>query len=528
MKIYSLMLSFFILLTLLNCSTFKPKKTQFERFDQYDNQALKSEAYKMEIERAISEFQRKAFKENKDIAELMEKTINMLSRGIMVEQVNIDKIQNTMNVLRKNQVGKVAILQTDNTIEEIFRMADEDFNRAAAYQQEGKLWEAAFIFAQITSMYPVSYTKLDDSYMRLGQIYYQLNLFYSAKEAFTNLLNEIPLSEYFEPGYLMLIRTNYQINRYEDNLREIERFYQRFPSSDSTHLVRYYEGLCSFDLRDFENAKSILSSIPESSPLYFLAYYFTGLSFYQMNDPLAAFYLTQIPRKTSSGQTISDSLYCKALLTAAQIYYDLDSISQAEKTLDAIPNTSYYKDEIAFSRGEILLKLRKFDAAIATFQSVVDEHPHSPYKFQAYNKLLYTYKETNQLTKSDEVYKTLSGMLTSHKYHGKRYDEVLVKLDNRDQELLLLNSRLSLVDLLSYDRFKFLHLADYYNNKYKDASFLNQYIVPTSNQISAINQKIETFTKEKEELEEYLTILTNWEQIEYQNAIINYNKLLQK
>lgn len=523
-----MLLSFLILIALLNCSTFKPKKVQFERFDQYDDQTLKSEAYKMEIERAISEFQRKAFRENKDIAELMEKTINMLSRGIMTEQVNIDKIQTTMNVLRKNQVGKVAILNTENTIEEIFRMADEDYAQATSYLKEGKLWEAAFVFAQITSMYPVSYTKLDDSFFLLGQIYSQLKLFYSAKEAYSSLIKEIPLSEYFEAGYLMLIRTNYQLYRYEDNLKEIESFYTRFPKSDSTDLVRYYEGLCYFDLRDFERAKQVFSLIPDTSELYFLAYYFTGLSFYQLNDPLSAFYLTQIPSKTRGGKTISDSLKCKAILTASQIYFDQDSLDQAEKTLNSIPNSTYFPDEILFTKGEILLKLKKYEAALSTYQALIDQYPNSSYKFQAYNKLLYTYKETNQLSKSDGIYQTLSQMLSTHKYYGKRYDEIMVRLDNRDQELLVLNSQLSLIDILSYDRFKFLHMADYYNNKYKSQTYLNEYISPTSTKISTINGKIEGFSQEKKDLEEYLAILTNWEQIEYQNAVINYNKLLQK
>ncbi len=500
----------------------------FQKIDQYDSKQLESEAYKLELERAIAGFQRQAFNENKDIAEIMEKTINLLSKGILMEQTNIVKIQKTIELLGRNKVGKIAILDESKNIEEIYAMADQDYERIQSSVASGQLWDAAFLLSQFTTMYPITYKKLDAAFFQLAGIYSQLGLPSASREVLVNLIREIPLSDHFVDAYYLLFRVNYQLKQYQDNIALAREFYGKYPAADSLDLVRYYEGLSFFDLGDYRRTREIMDAIPQGSSFYSLAWYFSGLSMYLQKEPLAAYKLLGIRNLNFAGSE-GDSLKTKALLTAVQIYADQDSLDNAVGLINVLKDSAFYaRDEILFTAGEVLSRKKDLAGAQLILEELIRDFPQSNYQFLAQSKLMWIYKETNQLTQAQSMYDNLISQLKGNQYYGKSYTEIMARIDNRDQEILVLNGQLSIMDVLAYERFKFLHLVDYYNDKYRQEDYLSKYIEPTTTRFTELNGRLALFIEEKKNLESYLAMLSAWEQIEYQNAVIAYEKLLEK
>jgi len=509
----------------LSCSYFQSNNTEKDFFS-LSSKELESEVYNIELEKMISQFNQKTFNENKDIAEIMEKSINMLSKGIMLEKINIEKINNTVRLIEKNKIGKVAVLDADKNIEEIYEAADNDFILAKKAYDDGDYWKAAFLFGQITSIYPVTYTKLDDAYYYSALSYFHEELFYSAKEALNTLILEIPLSDFFEKAYLLLFRTNYYLKKYEDNIFSADEFKEKFPDSDSLNLAHYYKGLSYMELSRFEQAMDNFRLVDTTGSVYYYSRYMSGLCKYLSNDSIAAFYLKNLGFIENELNPIPDDLREKILLTSAQNYFEIDSLEKASEILDSVENLSdFYRDELLYTHGEVFFQMGELDSASVYFLKVTEEFETSKFIFESYYKLISIAKEQLRFEDANDYYVKLKKIIEENQYYGKTRSEILMNINSRDQEILLTKNKNSILDILTFDKFKYLHYTDYYNDKYKSDDYLEEYTKVLKEQFIKNIENIRYFYSEIDLMNQYLNMLASLEKVEYQNAMIAYDKI---
>ncbi len=513
------------------CKTFDISKKQKPEYLKFSAKDLESQAYNIELQHLISEFNKKIFQENKDIAELMEKTINTLNRSILLEKLNIEKIENIIAILSQNRIGQISLLSQSKKIEEIYKMADEDFIRAMNAFNDKQYWKSSFLFAQMSSLYPVTYPKLDDSYFYMALSFYNINFLNSSYFSGEYLIDNIPLSDFFEKAYLLLIRASYRLTKYESTLRFAAEFKEKFPQSDSLDIATYYQGLSSYYLLDMENAKKFFDSIEKMSDLYFLSKYYYGLTMYKNEEKLAAHYLNSIPDTVHYNdkkvRKIEKNLFFKIKLTAAQIYIEMDSINNAIGILNNLDISDYHKTEYYFTLGEAYLRNKDFDRAIEVFEKNIDEKTDL-YVANSIYKLIYIAREIKDYNLADKYFKKLMEIIENTEYTDLKVHELLVKIDNREQEKVILQNKIAILDILTFSQFKFLHYNDYYGSKFEDDDFLNVYIGESKSKFKEYSKKIKVFSEEIEKMRYALDLLKIKEKVEYQNALIAYKKVINK
>lgn len=281
----------------------------------------------------------------------------------------------------------VSTSQTQRSPAQLIADADlllnsKDYDRAAA------------LLNQIIEKYPDNPTVLPDAMSLLGETYFRSNQMWSAKRVFKKIVESTePGFAVYQPKALARLVDVAMRKKDDQTLEEVLAYIDKAPSG-ATSLVAYARGKALLAKKDFNAAKSVLSSIDDKSDYVHQARYMLALIAVKEATPppvvvaegedppsvppqryAAAIDLfnkvTQLPGDTVAHKQVIDD----AWLAIGRLFYETDQLAQAIQAYNHIGRDSTEFGTMLYELAWTYVKLGDADRALRSLEVLAIADP---------------------------------------------------------------------------------------------------------------------------------------------------------
>ncbi|MDD5656156.1 MAG: tetratricopeptide repeat protein [Elusimicrobia bacterium] len=251
--------------------------------------------------------------------------------------------------------------------------------------------------------------KTADAQYYLGKTYLLSKRAYLAAAAFENLIRDYPDSELKEEAQFFIGDSFFLAEDYEGAISKYQKFLSLYPESPLRVSAMFRIGSSFFQQKDFVQARANFQSVLDRYPKDFfapLAQYFIAESYLvagQVREAMFAYtkVITQYPETIK----ISPLAHYKLAWTGLQVGDYTQAVQTANNFLALYPTNALAKN-VYLIMGNALIKLKRYQEAVAAFQRIIDLAPSSDIAEQALFSIL-----QNQFNQ-----KAFNSILTSYQF----------------------------------------------------------------------------------------------------------------
>ncbi|MCX7727048.1 MAG: tetratricopeptide repeat protein, partial [Chitinispirillaceae bacterium] len=258
------------------------------------------------------------------------------------------------------------------------------YNQAMRLYVEGKYWDASFAFGKVLTLYP-NFHLNDKAKWYLGNCYRFLYMNDIARQVYKEALEEFTTSEMRSKYLYGLQALDYREGKYDEALKNHAFIINLYGDSDIRPDADYLAGEIHFQLKNYNVAEQLLSSIPIGDPHYLYAQYTLAVINIENNKTQAAIQnLNYIINDTT--QDVGDQLLQDAANTKlGHLYYEMgDQLRKAVECYSRVPIGSPYGDEALLGTSWAWIKANQPNVTLQTIEKIFTNYPESPLVPEAY------------------------------------------------------------------------------------------------------------------------------------------------
>lgn len=246
----------------------------------------------------------------------------------------------------------------------------------------------------LIAVYPNS-VFVDDAYLMLSKIYYDLHLFSQARDYAAKLISHKPDTEFLNEILFVLGETNYELKCYPAAREYLKKFITQFPGDTDNYkahlyLARIYENERKTVMRDEEYDLAI-KLVPDATSRLLLLRELSDLFLKKGEIRKALGYINAILYlfdKDKKPELLLDRQIEYAVLAAGDLHFQLNEMLPAETAYQRAVQCYLREypeklDWVFFQLGNIAKNKKEYSNAQDYYTKVIKEYPDSYWNYQA-------------------------------------------------------------------------------------------------------------------------------------------------
>jgi tetratricopeptide (TPR) repeat protein len=276
-----------------------------------------------------------------------------------------------------------------------------------------------------------------------GSLYVAWGMHRPATDIFDQLVSAFPPGQDRNQVLLLIERLQYSRALYQAAVSTYERL-TRDPAFASMDHATYLAGMSHYALGNFENALSVMTTIPSSSGYAPFAKLTSAKSHNQLADvDKATILLNEVGNLEAPQDSVVQALADKSRLTMGLLLTEIGRYDEALPTFASIRRASPFYPDAVFGTGWAHLYQQRYAESLAAFLTLLHEAPNHPYALEALTTIGHCY---DRMGARGEAFQAYGQALDTYRREQQSFDAMRGLIQHRDRLGALLTDFTAVLD----------------------------------------------------------------------------------